>query len=112
MILSRSVQATTITKKKSMTEVIVIESETFNRILTMYEEIADIAKDLHRENKRLKERKLLSTEEVAQMTGYSKDSICDKKKEIGFFTIGKEVKFKPEAVDAWIERNYINPRIV
>lgn len=92
-------------------EVITIEHQTFQNLQSMFNDMVGINKELKAENKRLKERKLLSTEEVAQMTGYSKDSICDKKKEIGFFTIGKEVKFKPEAVDAWIERNYIKPRV-
>lgn len=93
-----------------MTEVIVAESPIFQEMVAMYKDIVRINKELGDENKRLREKKLLTSEEVAEMTSYNAKTIRLKKHEIGFFTVGKEVLFKPDAVDAWIDRNYIKPR--
>lgn len=92
-------------------EVITIESSAFQELQSMFRESCLSNSELRKENKRLKEKKLLSPLEVAEMTGYNEKTIRQKKDEIGFFTVGKEILFKPEALDAWIERNYIKPRV-
>lgn len=92
-------------------EVITIEHQTFREMESMFNQLVKINSDLKKENEKLKKKKLLSSDEVAEMVGYKEATIRLKKKEIGFFTEGKDVFFKPEAVDAWIERNYIKPRV-
>lgn len=91
-------------------EVIVIESQTFQEILTMYQRVCGLLEEELREKKKRNDKLLLSAREVAEMTGYNEKTIRLKKHEIGFFTIGKEVMFKPADVEAWIEQSYIRPR--
>jgi len=91
-------------------EVIAIESNTFQELVTMFRTVCNEADTYKRENKKLKEKKLLSAREVADLTGFNEKTIKLKKEEIGYFTDGKDVKFKPENVDAWIEERHIKPR--
>jgi predicted DNA-binding transcriptional regulator AlpA len=93
-----------------MTEVMVIECEAFQELVAMYKDLVRINTELRDENNKIKKRKLLNSVEVAEMVGYKEATIRLKKKEIGFFTEGKDVFFKPEDVDAWIERHYIKSR--
>lgn len=87
-----------------------MESETFKKMQDMFEEVVRLHKELSDDVKRLKDKRLLTPKEVAELVGYNPNTIKQKKHEIGFFSEGKDVKFKLKDVEAWIDRNYINPR--
>ena len=91
-------------------ELVTFESETFKTLAGQYENMLGLLDDFIKKEKKRNDKLLLSAMEVAEMTGYNEKTIRLKKYEIGFFTVGKEVMFKPVDVEAWIERNYIKPR--
>ena len=93
-----------------MNAVQVIDAGALNDLKNMFVESQRMVRELATENAALKSKKLLSVAEVAEMTGYSTVTINRRKEEIGFFTEGKDIKFKPSDVDAWIEENYIKPK--
>ena len=53
---------------------------------------------------------LMSARQVADLTGYDEKTIKDRKEEIGFHTMGKDLKFKPADVQAWIDKYYRSPK--
>jgi hypothetical protein len=92
------------------TEVIVIESETFQKMQNMFSELVRMNRKLAEENKNLQLKRLLRVEDICTMTGYSKNTVLRRKEEIGFFCEGKDIKFKSADVDNWIQSYYIKPR--
>lgn len=91
-------------------EVRVIETSAIQKFEEMFiaackriEEAADEKKFYH-------EKRLLSAKEVGRLTGFSQGSILKRKHEIGFFTQGKDIRFRMKDVEKWIEQNYIRPR--
>ncbi len=63
-----------------------------------------IYKELNRINT---PNKMMSLEEVAEYTKYSKESIRKRyKNEIGYSQRGKSLIFKRKDIDAWIDKNY------
>lgn len=88
----------------------VIEAKALQHLTDMFEKSQKMVLDLARENADLKKRKMLTVSEVAKITGYSDRTIREKKHEIGFFSEGKDIRFKIDDVDRWIENNYIRPR--
>lgn len=91
-------------------EVITVESSAFQNMQAMYAKVCGLLEEELKEKNKKNSKLLLSAQEVAEATGYNEKTIRLKKYEIGFFTIGKEVMFKPADVEAWIERNYIKSR--
>lgn len=53
---------------------------------------------------------LMTAKQVGELTGYDEKTIRIRKKEIGYSTLGKDLKFKPADVEAWINRNYRSPK--
>ncbi len=90
--------------------VIVIESQAFQKLERLLETACVMAGELAEENKSLKAKKLLSAREVAEMTGYNEKSIRNKRHDIGFRSEGSKLFFKPADVDTWIDRGYIAPK--
>ena len=70
-------------------KVITIEETAFQKMENMFSDACSLVKQLAAENRRLKNKKLLSSHEVAEITGYHEKTIRSKKEEIGFFTTGK-----------------------
>ncbi|MGV3684386.1 MAG: hypothetical protein ACO1NS_02085 [Daejeonella sp.] len=91
-----------------MTEVIVVESDTFQKMQSMFSVAMEAVKQLSSENFILKNR-YLSAEEVGQLTGYHTKTIKIRKDEIGYITQGKDLKFKLDDVNTWMMRYYIKP---
>lgn len=91
-------------------EVVVIEAEAFKAMQAMFNEVVRLHKELADDAARRRDKRLLTAKEVAEMVGYRYATIKLKKHEIGFFSEGKDVKFKLKDVEAWIDRNYIKPR--
>lgn len=87
-----------------------MESAAFKEMQDMFKEVVRLHKELVDDAARRRDKRLLTAKEVAEMVGYRYGTIKLKKHEIGFFSEGKDVKFKLKDVEAWIERNYINPR--
>lgn len=91
-------------------EAVIIEAEAYKSLMSKIDDLIETSQKLMTQNKALKEKLLLSSNEVAALTGYNEKTIRIKKDEIGFFTVGKEVLFKPADVQLWIDRNYIKPK--
>jgi len=53
---------------------------------------------------------LLTMKQVCSLTGYKESFIRSRKEEIGFHTVGRDIKFKPSAVKAWIDKYYRAPK--
>ncbi len=93
-----------------MNSVAVIDSNALSDLCDMFRESQRMVRELARENADLKKRKLLTVSDVAKLTGYTERTIRDRKHEIGFFTEGKDIRFKISDVDSWIDRYYIKPK--
>jgi predicted DNA-binding transcriptional regulator AlpA len=52
---------------------------------------------------------LLDIKQVAELTTYKEETIRLRKAEIGWHTLGKDLKFKASDVEAWINRYYRAP---
>lgn len=90
-------------------EVIVIEHEAFKRLEQMFIESQEIIKV--QASALLKSKiGLLDPKQVAELTGYAEGTIRQKKADIGFSTMGKDIKFRLEDVNAWINKGYRAPR--
>lgn len=89
-------------------EVITIESETFKRLESMFSASQDTIR-MQAEIITNSKIGLLDVKQVAELTGYTEETIRLRKKEIGFHTLGKDIKFKPAAVQAWIDKYYRSP---
>lgn len=89
--------------------VLTIESETFIRIEQMFEKSQEI---IQRQAEIITASKiaLMTAKQVGELTGYDEKTIRIRKKEIGYSTLGKDLKFKPSDVEAWINRNYRSPK--
>lgn len=92
-------------------EAVIIEAEAYKSLMSKIDDLIETSQKLMTQNKALKEKLLLSSNEVAALTGYNEKTIRIKKDEIGVFTVGKEVLFKPADVQLWIDRNYIKPNL-
>jgi len=97
-------------------EVIVIESETFKRMESMFMESLEAMRtqmefieNSHRDSK-INSLGLLNARQVGQITGYNEKTIKLRKAEIGYHTLGKDIKFKPQDVQAWIAKYYRGPK--
>jgi len=53
---------------------------------------------------------LLDAKQVADLTGYDEKTIRIKKEDIGYSTLGKNIKFRVEDVNNWIAKGYQGPR--
>lgn len=53
---------------------------------------------------------LLNLKQVATLTGYKQAFIRSRKEEIGYHTVGRDLKFKPADVDRWINKYYRGPK--
>lgn len=53
---------------------------------------------------------MLSLKQVSELTGYKQSFIRSRKEEIGFHTVGKDLKFKPSDLDKWINKYYRGPK--
>jgi hypothetical protein len=89
-------------------EVITIESETYKRLETMFIQSLESVKN-QAEIVTKSKIGLLDVKQVADLTGYTEDTIRARKKEIGYSTMGKDLKFKPADVEAWINKYYRAP---
>jgi len=90
-------------------DVLTIESSAFTEMQAMFAKSQDIIKVQADTILKLKVG-LLNCKEVAELTGYNEKTIKSKKEEIGFMTIGKDIKFKPADVEAWIQKHYRAPK--
>jgi hypothetical protein len=89
-------------------EVINWESEAYKDFVRMFTESTESVKSLSETI--LKSRiGLLDVKQVAELTGYTEDTIRARKAEIGYSTMGKDLKFKPADVEAWINKYYRAP---
>jgi hypothetical protein len=89
-------------------EVIVTESETFKRLERMFIQTQETIK-VQAEIITASKIGLMSAQQVAALTGYDVKTIKLRKQEIGYSTMGKDLKFKPADVQAWINRYYRSP---
>jgi hypothetical protein len=89
-------------------EVITIESETYKRLETMFIQSLESVKN---QSEIVTKSKigLLDAKQVAELTGYTEETIRLRKAEIGYSTMGKDLKFKPADVEAWINKYYRAP---
>jgi translation elongation factor EF-1alpha len=92
-------------------EAVIIEADAYKGLMSKIDDLIETSQKLMAQNRSLKEKLLLSSNEVAELTGYNEKTIKIKKHEIGFFTQGKQVFFKPADVQLWIDRNYIKPTL-
>jgi DNA polymerase I-like protein with 3'-5' exonuclease and polymerase domains len=90
-------------------EVIVIESETFKRLEDMFEQSQAVIKQ-QAEIITASKIGLMSAKQVADLTGYHVKTIALRKSEIGYSTMGKDLRFKPADVQAWINKYYRGPK--
>lgn len=100
-------------------EVITIESEAFKRMESMFSESQERAERLIAESQETIKLQaeiitaskigLMSAQQVADLTGYDVKTIKLRKSEIGYHTMGKDLKFKPADVQAWIQKYYRYP---
>jgi hypothetical protein len=90
-------------------EVIVIESETFKRLEDMFEQSQAVIKQ-QAEIITASKIGLMSAQQVADLTGYHVKTIALRKSEIGYSTMGKDLRFKPADVQAWINKYYRGPK--
>lgn len=93
-------------------EVTTIESSAFQELTSMFKTSCNMVNSLASEVKVLKSKRLFTAKEVAEMTGYNEKTIRNKRYEIGFRSEGGVVLFKPEDVDAWIEKGYVKPKTI
>jgi hypothetical protein len=90
-------------------EVIVIESETFKRLEQMFIESQQTIKN-QAEIITASKIGLMSAQQVADLTGYHAKTIALRKSEIGYSTMGKDLRFRPADVQAWINKYYRAPK--
>jgi hypothetical protein len=57
-----------------------------------------------------KTKPYLSANELMELTGFSSKWVIDNKESIGFTTIGNQLRFKREDVEAFFEKNYVKPK--
>jgi hypothetical protein len=93
-------------------EVVTMESPAFKELVTMFGKVCKTCIELASENNALKSKRLFTAQEVSNITGYNEKTIRLKKHEIGFRSEGGQLMFKPEDVDAWIERGYVAPKAI
>jgi hypothetical protein len=101
-------------------EVIVIESEAFKRLESVFLESLERAERMIAESQETIKLQaeiitaskigLMSAKQVADLTGYDAKTIKLRKSEIGYHTMGKDLKFKPSDVEAWIRKYYRAPK--
>lgn len=81
-----------------------------------YEELRDMfikSQEIIREQAAVasgRDVELLSIQQVCERTGYKEAFIRSRKHEIGYHTVGRDLKFKPCAVRAWIDKYYREPK--
>lgn len=90
-------------------EVITIESQAYQRLESMFVESQKTIKDLS-DQVIASKIGLLDPKQVAELTGYAEATIRQKKADIGYSTMGKDIKFRIEDVNAWINKGYRAPR--
>lgn len=92
------------------TTLITIEPEVLQEMRSMHEESCKMVKQLAGEVNRLKAKKWLNINEVAEKTGYSTSTITRRKSEIGFKSdIGGLIFWEPDVED-WMRRGYNPPK--
>jgi len=91
-------------------EVVTIEAETFRRMQDMYFKMAEMV-ETQTKTKKSADITLLTVKEVTALTGFGAQTIKMHKEEIGYQTMGKDLRFKPEDVEAWINSTYRKPRL-
>jgi hypothetical protein len=89
-------------------EVITIESEAFQKLERMFAESQETIK-VQAEIITASKIGLMSAQQVADLTGYDVKTIKLRKDEIGYSTMGKDLKFRPSDVQAWIQKYYRSP---
>jgi hypothetical protein len=90
-------------------KVITIEKKAFRELKQMFIESQETVKA---QASMLLQSKigLLDPKQVAELTGYDEKTIRSKKEDIGYSTMGKNIKFRMEDVNAWINKGYRPPR--
>lgn len=92
-------------------EVITIESSVFQQLRSMFSESCQMVERLSEENKSLKTKTLLTSQQVAEITGFNEQTIRKRKHEIGFVSFGAtDIRFKSDRVQEWIDQLEIKPR--
>jgi mRNA-degrading endonuclease RelE of RelBE toxin-antitoxin system len=89
-------------------DVITIESSAFKRLEDMFEESQQKIKE-QAEIITASKIGLMSSQQVADLTGYDEKTIRVRKNEIGYSTMGRDLRFKPADVQAWISKYYRAP---
>jgi hypothetical protein len=57
-----------------------------------------------------KTKPFLSANELMELTGFSSKWVIDNKDNVGYTTIGNQLRFKRKDVEAFFEKNYIKPK--
>lgn len=89
-------------------KVIIIKRKAFKKLEEMFIKSQDIIQEQARAITAAK-MGLLSLDQVCELTGYKKAFIRSRKEEIGYHTVGRDLKFKPSAVQEWIDKYYRTP---
>jgi hypothetical protein len=57
-----------------------------------------------------KSKPFISAHDLMELTGFSSKWVIDNKESIGYTTIGNQLRFKRDDVEAFFEKNYIKPK--
>lgn len=85
-----------------------METAAYKRLVEMFVESQSIIRN-QAESNLANQIGLLDISQVCELTGYRESFIRARKAEIGYHTVGKDLKFKPAAVQAWIDTYYRSP---
>ena len=93
-----------------MNSVAVIDKEALSVLIGNHEEAIDMVRRLAAENSGLKRKSYLSSQEVAEITGYNEKTIRLKKDEIGFYDNNGQLRFHKDDVEKWMQKHYIKAK--
>lgn len=90
-------------------KVITIKRKAYKKLEEMFIKSQDIIQE-QAQIMNASKIQLLSLDQVCELTGYKKAFIRSRKDEIGYHTVGRDLKFKPSAVQEWIDKYYRTPK--